>query len=164
MLTTVSALAPDVFADTGLANCPVNILSLSIPFYIATTDIAVEERNKLLRGLLCQVCTINLCHLHVCIDVGAESTTRAQIPLSAVNWVFVYSRLPTLPNLKIFTTELVGHCLTAADIDTMCGAIPTAPTDGESPFSRAVLTLTASVALCLKFIYAPLLVLAFAIL
>ena len=78
-------VAPDVFAHTGLANCPVDTLSLSIPFYMTSTDIAVEEHNDLLRSLLCQVCATNLSHLHICIDVGAESTTRARILLSSVD-------------------------------------------------------------------------------
>ena len=77
MLTALSVLAADAFANTGLADCPVSMLSLSIPFYMAISDIAVEERNELLHTLLHQICATNLSHLHVCIDVGAKSMTRA---------------------------------------------------------------------------------------
>ena len=99
---------------------------------MATTDVAVEECNELLRCLLRQICATNLSDLHICIDVGTESMTRARVLLGAVGWLFVYSHLTTLHNLSVFTVELVGHRLTAADIDTMRGAIPIAPIDGES--------------------------------
>lgn len=44
----LTVLAPDAFADTRLADCPANKLSLSMPFYMAMADLVVEGRNELL--------------------------------------------------------------------------------------------------------------------
>lgn len=71
--------------NIGLANCGINTLSISVPFYMATTGVAIAERNELLHTMLHQLCTTSLARLHICIDIGVESVTKVRALLRSVN-------------------------------------------------------------------------------